>query len=133
MTDAEKAEYDEIVRALTSKLEQLAAENARLRSAGGAHDVLRRIYLDEAQPSGTRVKAAQASINFEKSKLESVPPPLELTAEPAPLPLAEIVRLQRARLDKLAREAPRNIRVLSDGRVIDADESNAGNGSDTAG
>ena len=82
MTDAEKAEYDEVVRMLTVKLEQLAAENARLRSEAGAHDVLRNIYGDSSQPATVRVRAAQAALNVEKPRLVPQPPPLDLVAEP---------------------------------------------------
>ena len=92
------ARYEFVIDAYVRELTTLREENERLRSADGAHDVLRRIYLDEAQPSHTRLKAAQASINFEKSKLESVPPAIELTAEPV-RPLSEIVQEQRARAD----------------------------------
>ena len=92
------ARYEFVLDAYVRELTTLREENERLRSADGAHDVLRRIYLDEAQPSHTRLKAAQASINFEKSKLENVPPVLELTAEPI-RPLSEIVQEQRARAD----------------------------------
>jgi hypothetical protein len=60
-----------------------------------AHSTLRRIYLDEAQPPSTR-----ASINFEKSRLESVPPALELTAAPVE-DLATIVERQRARVNRI--------------------------------
>jgi hypothetical protein len=84
------------VRELTT----LREENERLRSADGAHDVLRRIYLSEAESSATRLKAAQASINFEKPRLESVPPPLELVAEPVES-LASIVERQRARMHRI--------------------------------
>jgi hypothetical protein len=61
-----------------------------------AHSTLRRIYLDEAQSSNARIKAAQASINFEKSRLESAPPALELTAKPVE-DLATLVHRRRAR------------------------------------
>jgi hypothetical protein len=106
MTDAEKAEYDEVVRMLTVKLEQLAAENARLRSEAGAHDVLRNIYGDSSQPAGVRVKAAQAALGVEKARLQPQPPPLELVAEVIE-PLADVVTRQRARAERMLREDPR--------------------------
>ena len=114
MTDAEKAEYDEVVRALTTKLEQLAAENARLRSEAGAHDVLRNIYGDNSQPATVRVRAAQAALNVEKPKLQPQPPPLDLTAEVIE-PLAVVVARQRARLDRLALEPRRDIKLVLTG------------------
>ena len=51
MTDAEfqnrLAEYEDMVRLLTTKLEELAAENTRLRSSeNNAHAVLREVYND---------------------------------------------------------------------------------------
>ena len=97
--------HEDALSLCIAEIEKLRAENTLLRSAEGAHDVLRRIYLDEAQPSGTRVKAAQASINFEKSRLENVPPPMDLTTEPYE-PLADVVARQRARCEKMWREDP---------------------------
>jgi hypothetical protein len=129
MTDAEKAEYEDMVRLLTVKLEQLAAENARLRSEAGAHDVLRNIYGDVSQPAGVRVKAAQAALNVEKPRLQPQPPPLDLVAE-KPEPLAVIVERQRARLDRMERER-RDIRVLPSGQVLLLD-GNGGNGQDNS-
>ena len=101
MTDAEKSEYDDVIRQLMQKCEQLATENARLRSeSDGAHDVLRRIYLDEATPSGVRVKAAQAALNVEKPRLAPVEAPLNLVAEEIE-PLSVVVEKQRARMNRL--------------------------------
>jgi hypothetical protein len=95
------AEYEYTIKLLTAKLEELAAENESLRCGLGAHGVLKLVYSDDKQPAGVRVKAAQAALNVEKPKLMPEKAPLELTAEPAPLPLAEVVRLQRARADAL--------------------------------
>jgi hypothetical protein len=128
MTDAEKAEYDEVVRLLTAKVEELVAVNERLSSELTAHQTLRAIYSDSSQPATVRVRAAQAALNVETPRLIPQPPPLELTAE-KPMPLAEVVRLQRARLDRMERER-RDIKVLPDGRVLMLDERNDGNGSD---
>jgi hypothetical protein len=99
------ARYEFVLDAYVRELTTLREENERLKSADGAHDVLRRIYLNEAESSNTRLKAAQASINFEKSRLENVPPPLELAAEPYE-PLAVVVERQRARAERIAREDP---------------------------
>jgi len=109
MTDTERAEYNDVIRKLTTRLEEAVGEIDRLKNVvakvvtgtDDAHSTLRRIYLDEAQSPNTRLKAAQASINFEKSRLENVPPPLDLVAEPARLPLHELVRLRRARAKAL--------------------------------
>src|SRR6516165_108661 len=66
-----------------------------------AHSTLRRLYLDEAQNPNTRVRAAQAALNVEKPRLESVPPPLDLAAEPYES-LADKVTRMRAYVDALA-------------------------------
>jgi chromosome segregation ATPase len=108
MTDADLqsklTECEGLVRLLTTKLQETVDENDRLRAvvakltegADDAHSTLRRIYLDEAQSSTARIKAAQASINFEKSRLENVPPALELTAKPVE-DLATLVHRRRRR------------------------------------
>src|SRR6516165_9011128 len=98
--EAKLKRHEDALVACMAEIEKLRAENALLRSAEGAHDVLRRIYQNEAESSGTRVKAAQASITFEKPRLESVPPPLELVAEPVES-LASIVERQRARMNRI--------------------------------
>jgi hypothetical protein len=107
MTDIERAEYNDVVRKLTMRLEEAVGEIDRLRAVvakltgtDDAHSTLRRLYLDETQPPTTRVRAAQAALNVEKASLKPVSQ-LELKAEPAPLPLAEVVRLQRARAKAL--------------------------------
>ena len=110
MTDAEfqnrLAEYEDMVRLLTTKLEELAAENTRLRSSeNNAHAVLREVYNDPTASPAVRVKAAGLALSHESAPLKPVSQ-LELTAEPAPLPLAEVVRLQRARADKMLAEDP---------------------------
>jgi hypothetical protein len=96
-------EYEYTIKLLTAKLEELAAENESLRSGLGAHGVLKLVYSDNNQPAGVRVKAAQAALNVEKPRLESVPPPLELTAEVIE-PLADVVRRQRARCERMIAE-----------------------------
>jgi len=122
--------HEDALSLCMAEIQKLRAENALLRSAEGAHDVLRRIYLNEAESSATRVKAAQASINFEKSRLENVPPPMELTAEPVE-PLHQLIERQRARADRMAREA-RQIRVLPNGQVLVLDEPNGDGGDDSS-
>jgi hypothetical protein len=108
MTDTERAEYDDVVRQLMAKCEQLAAENARLRSSeNNAHAVLREVYNDPTASPAVRVKAAGLALPHETPRLESVPPPLELTAEPIE-PLADVVRRQRARCDRMIAEDPQS-------------------------
>ena len=96
---------------LTVKLEQLAGENARLRSEAGAHDVLRNIYGDASQPAGVRVKAAQAALNVEKPRLVPQPPPLDLVAKPIE-PLADLVARRRRRSAALEGVPPGDPRWL---------------------
>jgi hypothetical protein len=101
MTDIEKAEYDDVVRQLMAKCEQLAAENVRLRSSeNNAHAVLREVYNDPTASPAVRVKAAGLALPHEVPRLESVPPPLELVAEPVES-LASIVERQRARMNRI--------------------------------
>ena len=124
--EAKLKRHEDALVACMAEIERLRAENARLRSEAGAHDVLRNIYLDEAQSSGVRVKAAQAALNVEKPRLESVPPPLELTAEPIE-PLADVVRRQRVRADKMLLEDPQ-YQGLPKSRQVILLKPNDGNG-----
>src|SRR6516225_4789664 len=125
MTDAEfqnrLAEYEGMVRLLTAKLEELAAENTRLRSSeNNAHSVLREVYNDPTASPAVRVKAAGLALSHESAPLKPVSQ-LELTAERAPLPLAEVVRLQRARTKALEGLPPDHPRYRD--WVWDDDES----------
>src|SRR5215469_13925253 len=106
MTDAEKAEYDDVVRQLMQKCEQLAAENTRLRAEGrGALSVCQELYNDPTAPAALRLKAAGLALPHETPRLDSVPPPLDLTAEPPPIPLAELVTIRRKHVDRMTAEA----------------------------
>ena len=101
MTDAEfqnrLAEYEDMVRLLTAKLEELAAENARLRSSeNSAHAVLREVYNDPSASPAVRVRAAQAAISHESAPLKAMSPPLELVAKPVE-DLATLVHRRRRR------------------------------------
>ena len=100
------AEYEYTIKLLTAKVEEQAAEIDRLTSAlGGAHATLRTVYSDNSQPAGVRVKAAQAALPHETPRLNPVSQ-LDLAAEPEPIPLAEVIRLQRARADRMLLEPP---------------------------
>jgi hypothetical protein len=101
MTDAEfqnrLAEYEGMVRLLTAKLEELAAENTRLRSSeNNAHSVLREVYNDPTASPAVRVKAAGLALSHESAPLKPVSQ-LELKAEEPVIPLADLVRRRRAR------------------------------------
>jgi len=104
MTDAEKAEYEDVVRRLTAACERLAAENSRLRAEkGDAHSVLREVYNDPTASPNVRVLAARAAISHESAPLKPVSQ-LELKAEATPIPLADLVAKQRRRADALMGE-----------------------------
>jgi hypothetical protein len=106
MTDIEKAEYDDVVRQLMAKCEQLAAENAALKANNAsAHQTLRAIYADSTQPATVRVRAAQAALGHESAPLKPTEAPLELVAEVIE-PLADVVARQRARSDRMMLEPP---------------------------
>jgi hypothetical protein len=86
-----------LCRAQADEITRLRAQVAALtEGVDDAHSTLRRIYLNEAESSNARIKAAQASINYEKSRLENVPPALELTAKPVE-DLATLVHRRRRR------------------------------------
>jgi hypothetical protein len=101
-------ECESIIQQLVTKLQETVDENDRLQAVvakltgtdNDAHSTLRRLYLDETQSPNTRVRAAQAALNVEKPRLESVPPPLDLVAEPYE-PLAVVVERQRKRCDAM--------------------------------
>ena len=106
MTDAEKAEYEDVVRQLMAKLERLAAENARLRSSeNNAHAVLREVYNDPTASPAVRVKAAGLALPHETPRLMPEPRPLDLVYEEVE-PLATVVARQRARVARMQLEPP---------------------------
>ena len=125
MTDSEKAEHDDVIRQLVVKCEALAAENARLRSSeNNAHAVLREVYNDPTASPAVRVKAAGLALPHETPRLESVPPPLELVAEPYE-PLSVVVERQRARMNKFL-----SLSLEERSRLITGVGRDAGNGQD---
>jgi hypothetical protein len=132
MTDTERAEYDDVVRQLMAKCEQLAAENAALKANNAsAHQTLRAIYADSTQPATVRVRAAQAALNVETPSLKPQPPAIDATCEEVIEPLADVVARQRARCDRMQRKM-RDIEVLPNGlvRVLPKPGSN-GSGDDS--
>jgi hypothetical protein len=96
------ARYETVLDLQMKELDRLRAENERLRTVAGAHGVLKEIYLNPDAPQGNRIKAAQAALPHEVPRLESVPPPLELIAEP----IEPVVARQRARADRMMLEPP---------------------------
>jgi hypothetical protein len=110
------------------------AENAALRSADGAIDVLRNIYRDESAPRSDRIKAANGAIAYEQPKILPQPAPLDLVANDpdSTLPLAELVRRRRARqdaLENLPLDDPRRGK-WRDESVLPSPSRSNGNGSD---
>jgi hypothetical protein len=133
MTDTEKAEYESVVGILTTKLEEAVGEIDRLQAlvakltgTDDAHSTLRRLYLDETQPSNVRVRAAQAAIGHESAPLKATEAPIDVVREPD-LPLAEVIRLQRARADQMLLTDPQ-YRDLP--KVFRSRPNGDGNGSD---
>jgi len=111
MTDAE------IIQQLTMRLQETIDENDKLRAlvanlteGAFAHSVLQSLYRDPNQPTGHRIKAAQAALGHESAPLKAVEPAIDATCEEV-IPLAELVTLQRKRADQMLRER-REIRVL---------------------
>ena len=101
MTDTEKAEYDDVVRQLMAKCEQLAAENTRLRAEkSDALSVCQELYSDPTAPAALRLKAAGLALPHETPRLESVPPPIDLVAQECK-PLSQLVEERRRRCDAL--------------------------------
>jgi hypothetical protein len=101
MTDTERAEYDDVVRMLTAKVEELVAENTRLRSEkSDALSFLTEVFNDPNALPAHRLKAAGLVLPHQVPALKPMEAPLELTAEPIE-PLSETVRRQRARADAM--------------------------------
>jgi hypothetical protein len=129
MTDTEKAEYDDVVRQLMAKCEQLAAENAALKANNAsAHQTLRAIYADSTQPATVRVRAAQAALNVETPSLKSQPPAIDATCEEIE-PLADVVARQRARCDRMQREDPQFQALRNSGYLLEGKGNGSGDDS----
>jgi|SRR6516165_2585162 hypothetical protein len=120
----------DVMRRQMARIAELEAEVERLRSAASAHEVLKSIYADSNQPTGHRIKAAGLALGHESAPLKSVEPPLDLAAQEVIEPLADVIARQRARCDRMQREA-RDIEVLPSGavRVLPKPGSNGGDDS----
>jgi hypothetical protein len=143
VADSIKAQLDDaayVIREQMARIAELEAEVERLRSAGGAHETLKEIYLNPDAPQGNRIKAAQAALNVEKPRLAMTAYVGKQQTEEVIIPLADLVRRRRARVAALEGLPPGHPRYLE---WIDRDASDftdsAGNGSgngsddDTAG
>src|SRR6516162_7338780 len=95
--------YEYVIDAQMTEIDKLRAENQRLldwiMGDADAHTCLQAVYNNPASSEANRVKAAAASLPFEKPKLMSVEPCLELRAEP--VPLKELLASRIAREDRL--------------------------------
>ena len=102
MTDIEKAEYEDVLRRLTAKCEELVAENARLRSSeNNAHSVLREVYNDPTASPAVRVKAAGLALPHETPRLMPEKAAINATCEEVYEPLSVVVERQRKRCDAI--------------------------------
>jgi hypothetical protein len=118
------ARYEFVLDAYVRELTALREENARLRSEGGAHGVLKDVYLNRDLPESLRTKAAGLALQHEVPRLMPERAPLELTAEPIE-DLATLVQRQRARADKMMQEPPY--------RTLPVPSRHNGNGDDRGG
>src|SRR5690348_13234998 len=117
--------HEDALVACMAEIERLRAENVRLRSSeNSAHAVLREVYNDPTASPAIRVKAATAALPHETPRLESVPPPLELTAVEYE-PLSVVVERQRKRADAILA-----LSLEERSRLITGVERDDGNGSD---
>src|SRR5262249_32358049 len=107
MTETEEqklSRYECVLDAQMAENDRLRAEVQRLvdwiRGDADAHTCLQADYNDPAASQGNRIKAAAASLPFEKPKLVSVEPPvIRLNV----IPLAQLLEERRARQDRLDR------------------------------
>jgi hypothetical protein len=92
-----------------------------------AHTCLQAVYNNPASSEANRVKAAAASLPFEKPKLTPVGPCLELRAES--VPLKDLLASRKARQERLlglgSTEPPIEVLSIADGRYRN------GNGNDS--
>jgi hypothetical protein len=120
------------LRAQIAEMDKLRTENQRLLDwilgSADAHTCLQAVYNDPNASEANRVKAAAASLPFEKPKLTSVPPCLELRAES--IPLKELLASRKARAERFnglgSTEPPIEVLSIADGRY------RKGNGNDSA-
>src|SRR6516164_841444 len=94
-------EYEYLLKLMTAKIEELSAENERLKSNLGAHGTLRLIYSDPDAPRSDRIKAAAASLPHEAPKLMPERAPLELKAVESERTLGERCEVAMARADQM--------------------------------
>ena len=127
--EAKLKRHEDALVACMAEITKLREENARLRSSeNNAHSVLREVYNDPTASPAVRVKAAGLALPHETPRLESVPPPLELIAEPVE-PLADVVARQRARADRMLREDPQFQALRNSGYLLEGKGNGSGDDS----
>ena len=93
--------HEDALVACMAEITKLREENARLRSEkSDALSVCQEVYSDPNASPALRLKAAGLALPHETPRLEPVPPPLDLVAEPYE-PLAVVVERQRQRADRI--------------------------------
>jgi hypothetical protein len=107
-------QYELVIRQQAARIAELEAEVERLQAAGGAHSVLKNIYLDRNLPESLRAKAAIGAIDREVPKLLPERAPLELQAEPVETLFEQADRRMRKQLPLQGQE----IEVQPNGQVI---------------
>src|SRR6516225_2479249 len=133
IADSIKAQLEDaehVMRRQMARISELEAEVAALKAAD-AHNTLKSIYADSTQPTGHRIRAAQAALNVETPSLKPQPPAIDAVCEEVIEPLADVVARQRARCNRMQRKM-RDIEVLPNGlvRVLPKPGSN-GSGDDS--
>ena len=118
--EAKLKRHEDALVACMAEITRLREENTRLRSEKcDALSVLREVYNDPtASPPAHRIKAAGLALPHEVTRLESIPPPMDLVAEPVE-PLADVVARQRARADKMLREDPQFQALRNSGYLLE--------------
>jgi hypothetical protein len=127
--EAKLKRHEDALALCMAEITALRAENAALKANASAHQTLAEIYRNPAEPSGVRVRAAQAALSHESAPLKPVEAPLDLVAEPVE-PLAEVVRRQRARADRMLLEDPQ-YQGLPKSPILLKPNSGNGNGDDS--
>jgi len=87
--------------------------------------VLREVYNDPTASPAVRVKAAGLALPHEVPRLESVPPPLDLVAEP----IEPLARRQRARADRMLVEDPQFQALRNSGYLLEGKGNGSGDDS----
>jgi len=128
--EAKLKRHEDALVACMAEITKLRAENAALRSADGAIDILRNIYRDESAPRSDRIKAANGAIAYEQPKILPQPPVMNLVAAADPdagLSLAELVEKRRIRCRQI-----QSLSVIEREQLIRGVAPHDGNGGDSS-